>query len=39
MPRKRPRTRAFKRRLLRKKSEEKRIKKYGVIGAMIRGKD
>ena len=39
MPRKRPRTRAAKKRALRKRSEAKRIKKYGVIGAMIRGKD
>jgi hypothetical protein len=38
MPQVRPRTKAAKKRLLRKK-EEARLKKYGVIGAMIRGKN
>lgn len=37
MPRKRPRTQAAKKRAARLR-EERRVKKYGKIGAMIRGK-
>jgi hypothetical protein len=37
MPRKRPRSRAAKKRVERKR-EERRVRKFGKIGAMIRGK-
>jgi hypothetical protein len=37
MPRKRPRARAAKKRAERKR-EERRVRKFGKIGAMIRGK-